>query len=128
MVFQLIEFTLKALESARKCTDFQLRMNFEKVIIPAKYFNQMDPDFIKKQDNYTVHPFLKALEEKKVKKKIFLTLPMTSHMVTNKTYRTYLLNWITSYPEISGVYLFAEKDKDNNEKQISSEEFILLLF
>ena len=117
------DFPLVALEAARECINFQLTMDFEKIIIPARYFNQMDPDFTKKQDSYTVHPFLKALQEKNITKPIFLTLPVTSHMITSSTYRKTLLNWATSYHEFSGIYLCI--DKGENEKQVLSKKLIV---
>lgn len=121
--YSTADFSLSAMESAQKCIDFQVSCDFEKIIIPARYFDQMDPDYIVKQEGYTVHPFLKTIEDQNLRKDIYLTLPMTSHMIESETYRTMLLNWVTSYPQITGVYLFAENG--NDEKQISSESFLM---
>ncbi len=83
----------------------------------------MYPDFVDRQNSYTVHPFLKALSLKKVKKSIYLTLSLTSHMVMNKIFRTQILNWVTSFPEVTGVYVIATPH-DEGYKQIQSEEFL----
>ncbi len=120
--FSTQDFPLSALESAKQCLDFQIEQGFENIIIPARYFDQMDPDYTSKQDIYTVHPFLKKINEMGIEKDAFLTLPLTSHMVENETYRTQILNWATSFPEIKGVYVIAAHERDR--KQIHSKEFL----
>lgn len=117
------DFTLVALEAARKCIDFQLSNHFSRVVIPARFYDQMYPDYIERQNGYTVTPFLKALSSKNLRKPVYLTLPLTSHMVISKIFRTQLLNWVTSFPEISGVYVLATP-YDEGSKQIQSEEFL----
>ncbi len=121
--FTTDDFTLVAYEAAQKCIDFQIRNGFSHIIIPTRYFDQMYPDFRERQNSYTVHPFLKALSLKKPKKPIYLTLPLTSHMIMSKMFRTQILNWATSFQEISGVYVIAAP-LDPSMKQIQSEEFI----
>jgi|SaaInlStandDraft_7_1057024.scaffolds.fasta_scaffold18922_2 hypothetical protein len=120
--FSTSEFSLVALEAARQCLDFQAAQDFEKIVIPARYFEQMVPDFTEKQDIYTVHPFLKAYDEMGLGAPIYLTVPITSHMVSNKKYREMLLNWITSFIEIEGIYLIVANEGET--KQISSESLI----
>lgn len=117
------DFGMVALDSARGCIEFQIEQNFEKIIIPAKYFDQMDPKYTEKQSSFTLHPFLKAADEAKVSKPIIMTLPLTSHMVKSSEYRIRILNWVTKYPEISGVYVFASTE-DDDLKQIQSEPFL----
>lgn len=121
--FSTRDFVLISLKSAQQCVEFQMSQDFEKIIIPARYFDQLDPDYTDKQEEYTVRPFLTAITEAKVKKPIFLTLPLTSHMVENKTYRTQILNWVTGFPEINGVYAIAAFERDT--KQIQSKSFII---
>ena len=121
--FTTDDFTLVAYDAAGKCIDFQLRNGFSHIIIPTRYFDQMYPDFMDRQDSYTVHPFLKVLSQKKTKKPIYLTLPLTSHMIMSKMFRTQILNWATSFPEISGIYVMAAP-LDPSMKQIHSEEFV----
>lgn len=120
--FSTKDFSLVALEAARQCLDFQVEQGFEKIIIPARFFEQMVSDFTEKQDIYTVRPFLKACEEMKVEIPVFLTVPITSHMVSDKQYREMLLNWITSFTEIKGIYLIVANEGEN--KQISSDSLI----
>lgn len=121
--FSTRDFVLVSLMSAQQCIDFQMAQDFEKIIIPARYFDQLDPDYTDKQEEYTVRPFLNAITEAKVKKPIFLTLPLTSHMIENKTYQTKILNWVTSFPEINGIYAIAALERDT--KQIQSKSFLI---
>jgi hypothetical protein len=122
--FSTSDFTLVAYEAAKLCVEFQLENRFSHITIPGRYFDQMYPDFIDRQNSYTVHPFLKALVHKKIKKPVYLTLPLTAHMIINKAFRTQILNWATSFPEITGVYVIASP-YDESTKQIQSHEFLL---
>lgn len=121
--FSTQDFTLVALESARQCVDFQIAQGFEKIIVPTRYIDQMLTDYIDRQDQYTVHPFLKAIAEAKTTKHIFLTLALTSAMVMDKGFRTKLLNWVTAYPEVSGVYVLINNERQT--KQIQDADFLL---
>jgi len=120
--FSTIDFSLFALESAKLCIEFQARLNFERIIIPARFFEQMVSDFIQKQEIYSVVPFLKETSRQRIKRPVLLTLPLTSHMVEDAAFRTRILNWVTSYPEISGVYLIV--DHERPEKQVTSDRFL----
>ena len=121
--FTTEDFTLVAYEAAKQCVDFQIANEFSRIIIPARYLDQLYPDLTERQDTFTVHPFLKALSRKKPKKPIYLTLPLTSHMITSKPFRTQILNWATSFPEIAGIYVMAAP-LDTSAKQIQSHDFL----
>lgn len=116
------DFHLLALESARKCVEFQVEQGFRRIVIPARHFVDMITDYTDRQDAYTVHPFLQAIDEFGYKGDVFLTLPITRAMLMHEGYRVDLLNWITSYPRIEGVYLLV--DDDRNSKQIQDGAFL----
>ncbi len=97
-----------ACESARDCINFQIENDFDSIIIPARYFSDMFPDYIELQKTFSVEPFLGELKKINIEKNVFLTLPVTTAMIKHELYRTDLLNWVTSYPEIDGVYLLNE--------------------
>lgn len=120
--FETIVFSNFAKKSAEECIKFQLENDFDRIVIPARYFDQMIPDYADHQEAYTVKPFLDALEKLSVNKPIFITLPLTSHMIMNATYRVHLLNWITTFPEIRGVYLFSSNERKT--KQIIDENYL----
>lgn len=114
--FSTREFEAIAHKSASMCLDFQLKNDFESLVVPARYFADLVSDFITKQKAFTVEPFLAEIVRRKISKKTYLTLPVTSAMTLDKNYRQELLNWISSYPEISGVYFLNEIGE--NTKQI----------
>ncbi|MFV8781679.1 hypothetical protein ACNKU7_04575 [Microbulbifer sp. SA54] len=118
--FSTIDFTTHAFDSAERCVNFQLLQGFDRIVIPARYYGQMVTDYEIKQEAYTVAPFLQCIRASRVEQPVYLTLPLTSHMVLDAEYRNRLLNWITSYPEIEGVYLFIDSDRGRKQIQESS--------
>jgi len=118
--FSTTDFEGVAHKSAAMCLDFQLENDFESIVVPARYFPELVSDYIEKQRAFTVEPFLAELEKRKIKKKVLLSLPVTTAMTQDKGYRQQILNWITSYPEISGVYLLTEIGETT--KQICTPE------
>jgi hypothetical protein len=121
--FSTTDFETVAYEAADLCLDFQLNFEFESIIVPARYFPELVSNYIDRQKAFAVEPFLSALEKKKVNKKVFLTLPVTTAMTQDSEYRQNLLNWITSYQEITGVYLLNEMGETS--KQISTFEKLM---
>ncbi len=109
-------------ESAEKCLNFQIENEYESIIIPSRYYSDLITDYIDKQKSFTVEPFLNEINNLAIDKEIFVTLPITTKMAQDKNYRTELLNWITSYPEINGVYLLNETNQSS--KQIRSFEVL----
>lgn len=120
--FDTMDFANFARKSAEECIKFQLENDFDRIIIPARYFDQMLPNYTESQEVYTVKPFLEVIEKLSVSKPIFITLPLTSHMILNEAYRIHLLNWITTFPEIDGVYLFSSNERKT--KQIADENYL----
>lgn len=128
--FSTDDFASTALEAAEKCLEFQINNNFESLIIPTRFIPDMHTDYITKQKSFSVEPFLQCLEQFGTDKKIFVTLPLTIPMISDDvTFRNNLLNWITSYQEIDGIYIlvnFNEPSKQikNFEKLFSYIQFI----
>lgn len=120
--FETIDFGKHSQDCARSCLEFQIESNFEKIIIPARFFDQLSTDYTSKQESYTVEPFLNALNKISTDKDVFLTFPVTSHMIMDESYRTDLLNWVSSFPEIDGIYLLVSDDRKS--KQIKDEKFL----
>jgi len=59
--FATQDFSLIAAESAKQCVQFQIEQNFERLIIPARYFDQLELNYCSSQEVYSVVPFLNAL-------------------------------------------------------------------
>lgn len=115
--FKTIDYSAHAAESAKLCVDYQIDNDFDRIIIPARYFDQMDPGYTKKQEAYTLGPFLEYLGSLKSNKPIYFTLPLTSHMISNPNYREGLLNWLCKFPEINGVYVFVADERGTKQVQ-----------
>jgi hypothetical protein len=113
--FSTIDYASIAHESAKQCIDFQTTNGFEGIIIPARFHNDLLTDYIEKQKAFTIEPFLEVINMRKLSKPIFLTLPITSPMALDVEYRTQLLNWVTSYPEISGIYLLVSHNETTKQ-------------
>lgn len=128
--FSTADYSAIAYDIADACVDFQMENNFESIIIPARFYPELFTDFIPRQKAFTVEPFLNRLEQCNNSKNVFLTLPLTIPMIMDdEQFRTNLLNWITSYQEIDGIYLlinFNEQRKQvsNFKKLFSYVEFI----
>lgn len=127
--FATVDFEAIAHKSAEMCIDFQIENEFESIIVPARHFQDLVTDYIEKQRAFTVDPFLAELRRRKIQKKVFLSLPVTTAMTKDRAYRSQLLNWITSYPEISGVYFLnqmfeASKQITDFDKFLNHIEFI----
>lgn len=103
--FETIDYQAIAHESAKLCLEFQLDQNFEAIIIPSRFYEDLLTDFIERQKAFTVEPFLSELGSSGTTKDIYMSLSLTAPMIMDQGYRNNILNWVTSYPEIDGVYL-----------------------
>ncbi|EJG0987200.1 hypothetical protein C4G66_RS09725 [Vibrio parahaemolyticus] len=123
--FNTIDFNSVAHESARRCVNFQKSQGFESIIIPTRFFEQLHPKYTEQQSELFVNPFLKAVKDADLlgNKDIYLTVPITSHMLNSTEYKENILNWITSYPEIDGIYFICQHDRKT--KQIQDTQFLL---
>lgn len=123
--FNTIDFTAISSESAKRCVDFQIKNNFEKIVIPARFYEQIHPKYIEQQSESFVVPFINYIKKIGIgaRKKIVLTVPITSGMLNVEEYKINILNWITSFPEISGVYFICQHERTS--KQISDANFLL---
>ena len=114
--FKTIDFETVAFESAEKCVDFQLEQGFQALIIPTRFFSDVKSDFTNQQEVFTVSPFLDTIKRRGVKKDIFLTLPMIHSIMIDEGFKNDILNWVTSFPEITGIYVMC--DHSENAKQV----------
>jgi len=115
-------------EMARSCADrclsFQNAYEFEAVVIPTRFYEGMPSNFISKQEAQFVVPFLQSIEASGTNDRpVFLQLILTDQMLKDESYRSELLNWVTSYPELHGVYLVYYVH--NRQKQITDIQFLI---
>lgn len=127
--FQTGDFAMHALDAAKKCIEFQASQEFRGIVIPTRYFDQMISDFCEKQNTYTVQPFVEVLSKSELEAPVYLNLVLTSHMILDEKFRTNILNWISSFPEIDGLYLipdFAHVIKQVNDADFLEELLVML--
>jgi hypothetical protein len=120
--FSTINFLLLADDAARQCVDFQIENDFEGIVIPTRFVDQMASKYFENQEEMTVKPFLAAVTSAGVDRPVYLTLPITSAMLQDDGFQLQLLNWLTGFPEIDGVYVLVADDRKT--KQIRSEKFL----
>lgn len=121
--FSTVNFLLLALESARQCVQFQIAQQFEGIVIPTRFVDQMTTKYFENQEELTVKPFLTALGEVGAGSPVYLTVAITAAMLIDEGFQTQMLNWITGFSEISGVYILVGDSR--NTKQIRSEAFLV---
>jgi hypothetical protein len=107
------------------CLLFQQECDFEYLTIPTRFYEGMPSDFIEKQEMHFVSPFLETASRLRLAKPLLLQLIVTDQMIRDEQYRADLLNWVTSYPEIQGIYLIYHIH--NRRKQIDDIDFIISL-
>lgn len=117
--FNTKDFKVIAHQSAELCINFQMSNDFEKLIIPTRFFSDVKSDFTASQTHFTVQPFLNEIRKKGIKKPVLLTIPVIHSIVIDEGFKTQVLNWVTSFPEISGVYLMCA----HNEKSKQITDF-----
>lgn len=98
-------------KAARSCVTWQADNDFGYIVIPHRYEDSTPSDFIRHQEDFFVAPFLRAIKEQCVSKKVVLQLVANQHMLLDTVFRNDLLNWLTGREGIHGVYLIVEVPK-----------------
>ncbi|MDP2983662.1 MAG: hypothetical protein Q8O92_10085 [Candidatus Latescibacter sp.] len=112
-----------ALECADACIKFQDDYGFSAITVPTRFREGMPSEFIGEQEELFITPFLEIASRRHITRPLFLQLIVTDFMIRDNLYRTQLLNWITSFTELKGIYLIYHVH--NRQKQLSDTEFLL---
>lgn len=107
---------------AKLCVDFQLRNDFQYLVIPTKYNVENPTNYLIQCTDFFVLPFCDYVKELKINKKILLSVIVKSIMLTDEERRKEILNWITGHQNVDGVYLIFENNF--NSKQIKDFDFL----
>lgn len=111
------------LKMAKLCIDYQIKNDFDYLVIPARYYTDNPTTYFVQSTDYFVIPFCDYVKANGIKKKILLSVIVKSIMLADEEKRNEVLNWITGHQQINGVYLIFE---DNiNSKQIKDFEYLL---
>lgn len=114
--FETMDYQAIAHKSAKLCLEFQIEQDFQAIIVPCRFYEDLLTDFIDRQKAFTVEPFLNELAGSRTTKEIYISLSLTSPMIVDRRFRNDILNWVTSYQEITGVYI--QVDFGEHSKQI----------
>lgn len=114
-----------SIDCAKKCIEFQNSIDLNALIIPTRFYEGMPSDFISNQESQFVVPFLESISQLGDSHQSYLQLILTDQMIKDSSYRTSLLNWATSYPELSGIYLLVHVN--NRMKQLCDIDLLLAL-
>lgn len=107
---------------AQLCIDYQLKNNFEYIVIPTRYYVDNPTTYFMQTGDYFVSPFIDYIRTQGIKKKILQSVIVKTIMLTDEEKRNETLNWITGQ-QIDGVYLIFEDNATG--KQIKDFEFLL---
>ncbi len=107
---------------AELCINFQLECDFQYVVIPNRYYEEMPSKFYELSLENFVYPFLEYKNLKGIDKPFLLSIIVKQVMIEDENKRNELLNWLTGLPEIVGVYVIFENRFTS--KQIKDFEYL----
>lgn len=109
---------------AKYCSEFQTKMDFEGIIIPAIHKQEIPNKYFLSNHIYFGEPFIKSIQGKFPKKPLYLTLILSRSDILDEEMRSQILNRFTSYRQIDGIYLifdFAYPSKQIKEPALLFE-------
>ena len=110
--------------SAKRCILFQLKQGYKHIIIPSVVYNETPQNYLYDIRRLYIEPFVKAIKDLKVyNKERLLTVVIKESQLLDLDYINELLNLVTSYEEITGVYLVPYYD-ESVTKRIKNIETI----
>jgi hypothetical protein len=116
--FQTSTFTAHAAGIAAACIEFQQNMGFRTIVVPTRFLDELYTDYVDRQRRFAVDAFMEAAGGKAV----CLSVAVTAAMIEDEGFRSRLLNWITSYPNVEEVYLMYQHIRD--AKQVQDTSFL----
>jgi hypothetical protein len=111
-----------AAKVARRCVKFQMDYDFKYITVPTSRAAGMPSDFVDQQRECFVEPFLSAIQRAGTSKQILLQLVLNEGMIKDESFRDEVLNWVTGYGDIAGVYLIV--DSGRTSKQIKDADLL----
>lgn len=108
---------------AKECVDYQLKNDFEYLVIPTRYYEDNPLSYFIQSSEYFVTPFCDYVEKQGVKKKILLSIIVKQIMLNDPERWNETLNWITGHQTINGVYLIFENNFPS--KQIKDFDYLV---
>ncbi len=118
--FATIGFEYLVKEAAEKCLAFQRNMGFRRLVVPTRFLDQMYPNYVDRQRVFSVDAFMESIRNDE---KVCLALAVTGAMIEDEGFRTRLLSWVTSYPNVTELCLNYFVPRET--KQISDPNFLI---
>ena len=99
-----------------------MQAGFSHVVIPTRYYDDLPPDYSAQISACYIEPFLAAVDAIGFNGSVVLTAIVESGQVSDEEQRNYILNWMTAYQNIDGIYLIFENNAAN--KQIKDPVYL----
>jgi len=109
--------------TASECIDLQINLDAEILVIPTESSPYHEQTVFDEQKRKYIDPFLNKIQGSQIRKPVFLQVVLDEFVIVTDTFRRKMLNWLTSFPEIDGVYIIFEVSP--RAKQLSSVNFLL---
>lgn len=106
--FETDDFSEVAENSAHQCLDLQVKNGLSAVVIPTRYFEALPSDFLSQLSECFVEPYVAYYLSKNLTVPLLLTVIVKPIQLADEEQNADLLNWATSFPAVSGVYLIFE--------------------
>jgi len=118
--FATIGFESLVKLSAEKCLAFQREMGFRRLAVPTRFLDQMYSNYVDRQRAFSVDAFMEQISSSE---EVCLILAVTGAMIEDEGFRTKLLSWATSYPNV--VELCINYSLQRDSKQVSNPDFLV---
>lgn len=118
--FSTTSFEASVKDSAEQCVKFQREMGFKRIVVPTRFIDQMYSNYVDRQKAFCVDAFMELTSSTE---EVCLSLAATAAMIEDEGFRTKLLSWITSYPNVRELYLIYSLPRDT--KQIHDKDFLV---
>ena len=118
--FSTTSFEASVKTSAELCMKFQREMGFRRLCVPTRFIDQMYSNYIDRQRAFSVDAFIAATFEDE---EVCVSIAVTAPMLEDEGFRTKLLSWLTSYPNVRELCLTYSAPRDT--KQIRTVNLLL---
>lgn len=118
--FSTSSFEASVKDAAKRCLEFQRNMKFRRLVVPTRFLDQMYSNYVDRQRAFTVDAFMEQIGSEE---EVCINLAVTSSMLEDEGFRTKLLSWITSYSNVSELYMIYSAPRER--KQIHNKDLLV---
>jgi hypothetical protein len=108
--FTTADFERVCWDIATQCVVWQVDARFSCVVIPTRYFSDLPSDYFTHISTCYIEPFIAAVNKIGFHGPVLLTAIIKSRQIIDEEQRNEVLNWLTSYQGIHGIYLIFENN------------------